>query len=72
MTTDHHISEIIPDNGPHTEPQPPRADWEIEVLERDLYLNLGDLGGRGDYVANARVHVTEDDGTSWTGLTILE
>lgn len=66
-----HISEIIPDNGPHSEPQPPEEDWEIEVLERNLCVNLGDLGGRGDYVADTRVHVTEENGTSWTGLTIL-
>lgn len=71
MPHDNHVPAIIPDNGPHTDLQRPRPDWEISVLERDLHVNLGDLGGGGDYVADARVHVTEADGTSWTGLTIL-
>lgn len=65
------ISEIVPDNGPHTAPQPPREAWDLEVLERDLTVNLGKLGQRQDFVANARVRVVEADGISWTGLTIL-
>lgn len=66
-----HISEIVPDNGPHSSPQPPLDDWDLQVVESGLSVNLGKLGGRQEFVANARVHVTEEDGTSWTGLTIL-
>lgn len=71
MATDHHISEIIPDNGPHSGPQPPLEEWDLEVIENGLSVNVSDLGGRQEVVANARVRVTEEDGTSWTGLTIL-
>lgn len=72
MNSQSHISEIVPDNGPHTAPQPPLEEWDLEVIESDLSVNLSDLGGRQDFVANARVRVTEADGTSWTGLTIIE
>lgn len=71
MNRHSHISEIVPDNGPHSSPQPPRNEWDLEVLERGLSVNLGDLGRRQDFIANARIRVTEEDGTSWTGLTIL-
>lgn len=71
MPSYNHISEIVPDNGPHSAPQPPLKEWDLEVLETGLSDNLGKLGGRQDFVANARVRVTEQDGTSWTGLTIL-
>lgn len=71
MPSYNRISEIVPDNGPHTAPQPPLEGWDLEVLETGLSNNLGKLGSRQDFVANARVRVTEADGTSWTGLTIL-
>lgn len=66
------ISEIYPEDQDRQTPVPPLADWEIEVLERDLNVNLGDVGGRESLVANARVRVTENDGTSWVGLTRLK
>lgn len=65
------ISEIVPENGPRDGARPPLEDWGLAVLDRSLSVNFGGLGGRSDFVANARVRVTEDDGTSWTGLTIL-
>lgn len=71
MNSQSHISEIVPDNGPHATAQPPLHEWDVEMIESDLSVNLADLGGRQDFVANARVRVTETDGTSWTGLTIL-
>lgn len=47
---------------------PPEAEWEIEVIERGLSVSLGDIGGRANYVANARVRVTETDGATWEGV----
>lgn len=61
------ISEIQRDDT--RELVPPQKEWDIEVLERGLSVNLGDVGGRDEYVANARVRVTETDGTTWEGLT---
>lgn len=63
------ISEIVdPDSG---KAHPPLEEWKIDVLERGLSENLGDLGGREEFVANARVRVTEQDGSSWEGLAHL-
>lgn len=62
------VSEIVREDGEWVRPL---AQWDIEVLDRNLSVNFGDLGGRQDFVANARVRVTEEDGTSWTGLTLL-
>lgn len=64
------ISEIVRDDTGET--VPPLEAWEIEIIERGLSENLGDLGGREDVVANARVKVTEPDGSAWTGLTVIE
>lgn len=50
---------------------PPLEEWRIEVEERGLQVDLGDVGGRESLVANARVEVTEPDGSTWTGLTRL-
>lgn len=47
---------------------PPLEEWQIRVVERGLHEDLGDVGGREPLVANARVEVTESDGTAWTGL----
>lgn len=63
------ISEIVRDDT--GEAVPPLEEWTIEVIERGLSENLGDFGGREDVVANARVKVTEPDGSAWTGLTEL-
>lgn len=69
MTDYKSISEIVdPDTG---EARPPEEEWEIEVLELGLSVDLGDLGGREPYVANARVQVTEPGGETWEGLTRL-
>lgn len=51
---------------------PPLEEWEIEVLERDLREDFGDVGGREPFVANARVRVTEANGSTWEGLTRLD
>lgn len=51
---------------------PPLEEWQIQVVDRDVSENLGDLGGRDDFVANARVRVTEPDGSSWEGLAVME
>lgn len=64
------ISEIYREDA--EEFVPPRADWEIDVVERNLSEDLGDIGGREAYVANARVQVTEQSGDSWRGLVRLE
>lgn len=64
------ISEIVPADGENA--KPPKVEWEIHVIERGLSQNLGDLGGREPFIANARVRVTEPDGSSWEGLTIIE
>lgn len=64
------ISEIVRDDT--GEAVPPLEEWDIEVIERSLSENLGDHGGREDVVANARVKVTEPDGSAWTGLTAIE
>lgn len=70
MTPYETISEIFhEDTGEMT---PPLDEWEIEVLERGLSEDLGDVGGRESFVANARVAVTEPDGKKWIGLTRLE
>lgn len=66
------ISEIFPENGDPGPPTAPLAEWDIEVLERGLSVELGDVGGREPFVANARVQVTEEDGSSWSGLTRIE
>lgn len=64
------ISEIVDsDSG---EPHPPLDEWKIDVLEQGLSENLGDLGGREDFVANTRVRVTEPDGSTWEGLAVIE
>lgn len=64
------ISEIVDvDSG---EARPPLEEWKIDVVERGLSEDLGDLGGRESFVANTRVRVTEPDGSTWEGLTILE
>jgi hypothetical protein len=47
---------------------PPLDTWKIEILELGLQENLGDLGTREDFIANARVQVHESDGTVWEGL----
>lgn len=65
------ISEIVPEPAARSAAQPPLREWDLTVLERGLCADLGDVGGRRDFVANARVLVTEEDGTCWTGLTIL-
>lgn len=68
MNTDTYeaISEIW---RPDTEELlPPLEEWQIEIVERDLREDLGDVGGRQSLVANARVEVTEADGSTWTGL----
>lgn len=65
------ISEIVPENGPYGGARPPLENWDLTVLEHGLSVNLGDLGGRSNFAANARVRVTEEDGTSWVGLTVL-
>lgn len=64
------ISEIYrEDTG---ELLPPLEEWEIEVVERGLSQDLGDVGGREPLVANARVHVTEPDGSQWSGVARVE
>lgn len=64
------ISEIVrEDTG---EWEIPMADWELEVLERGLEENVGSIGGREDYVCNARVRVTEPDGSEWTGFVDID
>lgn len=63
------ISEIFPEDGEPGTPVSPAAEWDIEVIERELSVDLGDIGGREPFVANARVRVTEEDGSSWLGLT---
>lgn len=64
------ISEIIDvDSG---EVRPPLNEWQVEVLERGLSEDLGDLGGREAFVANTRVRVTEPDGSTWEGLAIIQ
>lgn len=70
MGIDRQISEIVSVETGNA--HPPLEEWAIEVLERGLSQNLGDLGGREDFVANTRVRVTESDGTTWEGLTIIE
>lgn len=64
------ISEIVRDDT--GEVVAPLEEWEIEVVERGLAETLGDLGGHEPVVANARVKVTEPDGSAWTGLTVME
>lgn len=64
------ISEIVRDDT--GEAVPPLEEWEIEVIERGLSENIGDLGGREDVVANTRVKVTEPDGSAWTGLAVTK
>lgn len=64
------ISEIVRDDT--GEVVPPHEEWEIEVIERGNSENLGDLGGRESVVANARVRVTELDGSTWTGMVRVE
>lgn len=51
---------------------PPLETWEIEIVGRELHEDIGDIGGREPFVANARVRVTEPDGSTWEGLTRLE
>lgn len=63
------ISEIFHEDT--REMTPPLDEWSIEVLERGLHEDLGDIGGREHFVANARVMVKEPDGNSWIGLTHL-
>lgn len=69
MTTDPYqtIAEIYREDS--KEFVPPLDEWEIEVVDRDLEDDLGDIGGRESFVANARVRVTEADGSTWEGLT---
>lgn len=72
MTTDAYqsISEIYrEDDGEFV---PPLEEWEIEVLDTDVSAEFGDIGGRELFRANARVQVTEPDGTTWTGLVYLD
>lgn len=64
------ISEIFHEDT--REMTPPLDEWEIEVLERGLHEDLGDVGGRESFIANARVLVKEVGGKSWIGLTRLE
>lgn len=71
MTTDaYQISEIY--RVDTEELLPPLEDWQIQVVDRDVSENLGDLGGREDFVANARVRVTEPNGSTWEGLAVVE
>lgn len=70
VTATAHISEIVrEDTG---EVVPPLEEWSIEVIERGLSKDLGDLGGREPFVANARVRVIQPDGSAWTGLTQIQ
>lgn len=71
MTQAHEtISEIYrEDTG---ELVPPLEEWQIEVLEQDLSEDLADVGGREPFVANARVRVTQPDGSTWNDLTALD
>lgn len=64
------ISEIFHEDT--REMTPPLDEWEIEVIERGLHEDLGDVGGRESFIANARVAVTEPDGKQWIGLTRLD
>lgn len=64
------ISEVF---RPDTEELlPPLEEWEIEVLERGLSVELGDVGGRETFVANTRVRVSEPSGVEWEGYMRLE
>lgn len=70
MTEFTSISEIVATETGRA--HPPLDEWKIDVLERGLAEDLGDIGGRETFVANARVQVTEPDGSTWEGLTIIE
>lgn len=63
------ISEIIDvDTG---ETRIPLREWTLVVLQHGIEKNLGDIGGREEFVANSRVLVTEEDGRQWVGHTRL-
>lgn len=66
------ISEIVKCHSEGLNAHPPLTEWDIEAIETGLTVTLGDMGGRESYVANARVRVTEEDGTTWTGVTRIE
>lgn len=49
----------------------PFAGWDIEALEGFLKFHPGAIGEPSDFVANARIRVTEAYGKSGEGYTHL-
>lgn len=72
MTTEAYetISEIYREDT--EEFVPPLEQWGIEVVDQGLHKEFADIGGREPFVANARVRVTESDGTTWEGFTRID
>lgn len=57
---------FFPEDDDSGEGLAPLEEWDIEVFERGLFVDLGEVGGREQFVTNVRRRVTEEDGARWT------